>query len=230
MNTDNYYPMEGGLNITSIMRQVYIWMVLGMLLSTVVAFLTVSTPLMDLAANPIVMLIAVVVEFGVVLGISAGFNRLSAGMATLLFFVYAALNGFTISIVLLAFDIETVFLAFASTAALFAAMSLIGYTTHADLSKLGTYLMMALFGLIIASVINLFVGSGPLDLIISIVGVLIFTGLTAYDTQSISRMATQMSWQGDAEIKIGIFGALQLYLDFINMFLFLLRIFGNRRK
>ena len=130
MNTDNYYPMEGGLNISSIIRQVYIWMVLGLLLSTVVAFLTVCTPLMDLAANPIVMLIAVIVEFGVVLGISASFNRLSAGMATLLFFVYAALNGFTISIVLLAFDIETVFLAFASTAALFAAMSLIGYTTH----------------------------------------------------------------------------------------------------
>jgi len=229
MNTDNYYPMEGGLNISSIMRQVYIWMVLGMLLSTVVAFLTVSTPLMDLAANPIVMLIAVIVEFGVVLGISAGFNRLSAGMATLLFFVYAALNGFTISIVLLAFDIETVFLAFASTAALFAAMSLIGYTTHVDLSKLGTYLMMAVIGLVIAMVVNIFVNSGMLDTIISMAGVLIFTALTAYDTQRIGRIGAQISMNGDEDMKLGIFGALQLYLDFINMFLFLLRLLGRRR-
>ena len=184
---------------------------------------------MDLAANPIVILIAVIVEFGVVLGISASFNRLSAGMATLLFFVYAALNGFTISIVLLAFDIETVFLAFASTAALFAVMSLIGYTTHVDLSKLGTYLMMAVIGLVIAMVVNIFVNSGMLDTIISMAGVLIFTALTAYDTQRIGRVGTQMSMNGDEEMKFGIFEALQLYLDFINMFLFLLRLLGRRR-
>jgi FtsH-binding integral membrane protein len=225
-----FNTMEGSINLQSIMRQVYTWMVLGMLLTTIVAYVTVSTPLINLASNPVVLLVAVIAELGVVLGIGFGFNRLSSGAATALFLVYAALNGFTLSIVLLAFSIGTVFLAFASTAALFAAMSIIGYTTRVDLSKMGTYLMMALLGLIIAMVINMFVNSGPLDMIVSIAGVLIFTALTAYDTQRIGRMAEQMSMEGDAGVKFGIFGALKLYLDFINMFLFILRLFGGRRR
>jgi FtsH-binding integral membrane protein len=211
------------------MRQVYIWMGLGMLLTTVVAYVTVSTSLIDLAANPVVLLVAVIAEFGMVLGISFGFNRLSSGAATALFFAYAALNGFTLSMVLLAFSIGTVFLAFAATAALFGVMSVIGYTTKVDLSKMGTYLMMGVIGLVIAMVINLFVNSGPLDMLISIIGVLIFTALTAYDTQRIGRMAAEMSMEGDAAVKFGIFGALKLYLDFINMFLFMLRLIGRRR-
>lgn len=229
-NYNMFNPMEGSIDLQSIMRQVYTWMVLGMLLTTVVAYATVSTSLINLAANPVVLIVALIAEFGVVLAISFGFSRLSSGMATVLFFLYAALNGFTLSIVLLAFSIETVFLAFASTAALFAAMSVIGYTTKVDLSRMGTYLMMAVFGLIIAMVINLFVNSGPLDMIVSIAGVLIFTALTAYDTQRIGRMAAQMSMEGDAGVKFGIFGALKLYLDFINMFLFILRLFGGRRR
>jgi len=222
--------MEGGLDFSSIMRQVYTWMILGMLLTTVVAWGTVSTSLVNLAANPVVLLVAVVAEFGVVLGISAGFNRISSGTATVLFFVFAALNGFTLSIILLVFSIQSVFLAFASTAALFAIMSVIGYTTSVDLSKMGTYLMMGVIGLVIAIVINMFVNSGPLDTLISIIGVLIFTALTAYDTQTISRMANQMSLDGDSGVKLGIFGALKLYLDFINMFLFMLQLFGGRRR
>jgi FtsH-binding integral membrane protein len=224
------YPIESSIDLQSIMRQVYVWMVLGMLLTAGVAFVTVSTSLINLAANPAVLLIAVVAEFGVVLGISFGFNRLSSGTATVLFIVYAALNGFTLSIVLLAFSVGTVFLAFGSTAALFGAMSIIGYTTQVDLSKLGTYLMMGVLGLVIAMVINLFVNSGPLDFIVSIAGVLIFTALTAYDTQRIGRMAAQMGQAGDEGVKLGIFGALKLYLDFINMFLFMLRLFGGRRR
>ena len=176
------------------------------------------------------LLVAVVAEFGVVLGISAGFNRISSGTATVLFFVFAALNGFTLSIILLVFSIQSVFLAFASTAALFAIMSVIGYTTSVDLSKMGTYLMMGVIGLVIAIVVNMFVNSGPLDTLISIIGVLIFTALTAYDTQTISRMANQMSLDGDSKEKLGIFGALKLYLDFINMFLFMLQLFGGRRR
>ena len=222
--------MEGGLDFSSIMRQVYTWMILGMLLTTVVAWGTVSTSLVNLAANPVVLLVAVVAEFGVVLGISAGFNRISSGTATVLFFVFAALNGFTLSIILLVFSIQSVFLAFASTAPLFAIMSVIGYTTSVDLSKMGTYLMMGVIGLVIAIVINMFVNSGPLDTLISIIGVLIFTALTAYDTQTISRMANQMSLDGDSGVKLGIFGALKLYLDFINMFLFMLQLFGGRRR
>jgi len=150
-------------------------------------------------------------------------------VATLLFMLYAALNGFTLSIILLAFTGTSLFLAFGTTAALFAVMSIIGYTTKLDLSKMGTFLMMAVIGLVIAMVVNIFVGSGPLDTIISVVGVLIFTALTAYDTQRIGRMAAQMNVNGDSEVKFGIFGALRLYLDFINMFLFVLRLTGRRR-
>lgn len=229
-NQYGYYPTIGSLDLQSIMRQVYIWMVLGLLLTTIIAFFTVTTSLINLVASPVVLIIAIIAEMGVVLLISLGFNRLSAAAATMLFFLYAALNGFTLSVILLAFSIQTVFLAFASTTALFGAMTIIGYTTKLDLSRLGTYLLMALIGLIIAMVVNIFVNSGPLDMIVSIAGVLIFTGLTAYDTQRIGRMAQEMSMEGDTATKFGIFGALKLYLDFINMFLFILRLFGRRRE
>jgi FtsH-binding integral membrane protein len=234
MNTINRngslpYPVEGGVDLQSIMRQVYTWMSIGLLLTTVVAYITVSTPLINLAANPIILLVAVVAELGLVMGISFGFNRISSGVAGTLFFAYAALNGFTLSMVLLSFSVSSVFLAFAATAALFGAMTIIGYTTQVDLSKMGTFLMMGVIGLLIAMVVNMFISSGPLDLIISIAGVLIFTALTAYDTQRIGHMAAQMSMNGESAIKFGIFGALKLYLDFINMFLFMLRLFGRRR-
>ena len=224
------YPMAGDVDIQSLMRQVYTWMVLGMLTTAVVAYATVSTPLLiSLAVNPIILLIAVIAEFGVVIAISWGLSRLSSGVATMLFIVYAALNGFTLSMLLLAFSIGSVFLAFVTTAALFGVMSIIGYTTNVDLSKMGTFLMMAVIGLLIAMVVNIFFNSGPLDTVISLAGVLIFTALTAYDTQRIGRMAAQMSMNGEGEVKFGIFGALKLYLDFINMFLFILRLLGRRR-
>jgi len=234
MNTMNRngsfsYPIEGAVDLRSIMRQVYTWMVMGMLITTAVAYFTASTSLITLATNPIILIVAMLAEFGLVIGISAGLNRLSTGVATLLFMLYAALNGFTLSIILLAFTGTSLFLAFGTTAALFAVMSIIGYTTKLDLSKMGTFLMMAVIGLVIAMVVNIFVGSGPLDTIISVVGVLIFTALTAYDTQRIGRMAAQMNVNGDSEVKFGIFGALRLYLDFINMFLFVLRLTGRRR-
>ncbi len=222
--------MERGVNLQSLMRQVYTWMVLGLLFTAAVAFATVTTPLIYLAANPIVLIVALLAEVGVVIGISLAFNRLSSAAATALFLLYAGLNGFTLSMILLAFNLGTVFLAFATTAALFAAMSIIGYTTKVDLTKMGTFLMMGLIGLMIAIVVNMFVSSGPLNLIISIIGVLIFTALTAYDTQRIGRMASQMNLEGDAGVKYGIFGALKLYLDFINMFLFMLQLFGGRRR
>jgi len=234
MNTLNrngnlLYPLEGAINLQSIMRQVYIWMSLGMLITAFVAYVTANTFLVNLAANPVVLLVAIIAEFGMVLGISFGLKRLSSGVAGTLFFAYAALNGFTLSIVLLAFTVGSVFLAFAATGALFIAMSIIGYTTKVDLTKMGTYLMMGVIGLVIAMVINLFVSSSLLDMLISMVGVLIFTALTAYDTQRIGRMAAEMQVEGDAVTKFGIFGALKLYLDFINMFLFILRLIGRRR-
>jgi FtsH-binding integral membrane protein len=228
-NTDASYPVVSPVDLQSVMRQVYVWMVFGLLVTAGLAYVTVATPLINLAANPIVLMVALVGEFGLVLVISLGFNRLSAGAATALFFAYAALNGFTLAVVLLAFSVQSVFLTFAATAALFGAMSIVGYTTHLDLSRMGTFLIMGVIGLVIATVVNVFVNSGPLDFLISIAGVLIFTGLTAYDTQRIGRMAAQMSPEGEAGIKFGIMGALRLYLDFINMFLFMLRLSGRRR-
>jgi FtsH-binding integral membrane protein len=222
-------PLEGAVDLQSIMLQVYTWMVLAMLITAGVAYVTVSTPLINLAANWIILIVALVAELVLVLVISRSLNRLSAGTATVLFIVYAGLNGFTLSIVLLAFTTGSVFLAFASTAGMFAAMSVIGYTTKVDLSKLGTYLMMGVIGLILAMVVNIFVGSSLLDMLISMAGVLIFTALTAYDTQRIGRMAAEMSRSGEAAVKFGIVGALRLYLDFINMFLFVLRLVGRRR-
>jgi len=223
------YPLEGGIDLQSIMRQVYIWMGLGMMLTAFVAYITVSTSLINLAANPVILVVAIIAEFGLVIAINFAFQKISSGVAATLFFAYAALNGFTLSIVLLAFSAASVFVAFAATAALFGAMSIIGYTTKVDLSKMGTYLMMGIIGLVIAMVVNMFVNSGPLDTLISMAGVLIFTALTAYDTQRIGRMAAGMSMNGESAAKFGIFGALKLYLDFINMFLFMLRLLGRRR-
>ena len=223
------YPLEGGIDLQSIMRQVYIWMGLGMMLTAVVAYVTVSTSLINLTSNPIILLVAIIAEFGLVIAINFAFQKISSGVAATLFFAYAALNGFTLSIVLLVFSIASVFVAFAATAALFGAMSIIGYTTKLDLSKMGMYLMMGVIGLVIAMVVNMFVNSGPLDILISMAGVLIFTALTAYDTQRIGRMAAGMSMNGESAAKFGIFGALKLYLDFINMFLFMLRLVGRRR-
>ena len=230
-NGSVFYPLERGIDLQPVMRQVYTWMGLGMLLSGVVAAVTVSTSLIGLAANPIVFLLAVVAEFGMVLGLSAGFRRVSSATATMLFFAYAALNGFTLSVVLLAFTSATVVSAFVATAALFGVMSIIGYTTQVDLTRMGTYLMMGVIGLVIAMLVSMFVSSGPLDMLISMVGVLIFTALTAYDTQRIGRMAAQISMEdGEAAAKLGVFGALELYLDFVNMFLFMLRLMGGRRR
>ncbi len=231
MNRNNgvWYPLERGVDVQSLMRQVYIWMGLGTLFTAGVAYLTINTPLITLTANPAIVFGAIIAELALVLGISFGFNRISAATATVLFLVYAALNGFTLSLVLLAFTTASVVGAFVATGALFGAMSIIGYTTRIDLSKLGTFLMMGLIGLLIAMVVNIFISSGPLDLIISIVGVLLFTALTAYDTQRIGRMAAQMDAQGEAGSKMAIFGALKLYLDLINMFLFMLRLIGRRR-
>lgn len=229
-DTSPFSPASSNVNLQPVMRQVYVWMGLGTLLTALVAYLTVSTPLLNLALNPTILIIAMVAELGMVLGLSFGFNRLSATVATALFFVYAALNGFTLSIILLAYSGTTITTAFVATAALFGAMSIIGYTTQVDLTKLGTYLMMGLIGLLIAMVVNIFLGSGPMDMIISVVGVLIFTGLTAYDTQRIGRMAASVGTEGEAAAKLGIYGALKLYLDFINMFLMMLRLMGGRRR
>lgn len=166
---------------------------------------------------------------GFVLLMSFGFQKLSANTLSLLFIVFAILLGMSLSSIFMVYTQQSIFLTFVVTAAMFGLMALVGYTTKTDLTKLGSILMMGLFGIIIAMVINMFLGSAQLDYIISIIGVIIFTGLTAYDVQMLKRVGMGLEYDNQTTRKLVIIGALRLYLDFINLFLFLLRFLGNRR-
>ena len=165
-----------------------------------------------------------------VFGFSAGINRMSAATAQIVFYAFAAVMGLSISSIFLVFTGTSIAQIFLITSIAFASLSLWGYTTKKDLSGMGTFLIMGVVGLIVAMVVNLFIQSGPLAMAISAIGVLIFAGLTAYDTQSIKNEYVAHAAHGDQEWlgKSAIMGALRLYLDFINMFMFLLQLFGNR--
>lgn len=216
--------------VRPLLRWVYAWMFLGLLVTAAVAFLTTtSEALLALRTNPAVVFGSFFAQIGLVLVISLAIRRLSPAFAATLFMVYAAINGFVFSMILLYFDIGSVFAAFATTSIVFGAMSVVGYTTETDLTKLGGFLMMAVIGLIVAMIVNIFLGSSTMDFIISIIGVLIFTALTAYDTQKIKRMAADAGIQNDSTLvaRLSVLGALTLYLDFVNLFLFLLRLMGG---
>ncbi|MCE2471072.1 MAG: Bax inhibitor-1/YccA family protein [Anaerolineae bacterium] len=219
-------PLEG-LQLNAVMRNVYGWMTMGLLVTAAVA-LAVSNS--GFFPGQGMFIIAIFAQLGIVLGLSWAIERISATTAGMLFFVYSALTGFTFSIFFLVFSLGSIAAAFLSTAGVFGAMTIYGLTTKTDLTKFSSYFMMGLFGLIIASIVNIFLGSGPLDFIISIFGVLLFTGLTAWDTQRIAAMAAtrKMKVDSDDTLKFSIMGALTLYLDFINLFIFMLRIFGGR--
>lgn len=216
----------------SVMQRVYGWMALGLLITAGVAWFVANSSLINvIGSNPILFYVLMFGELGLVVGISFGINKLSPAMATGLFFAYAAMNGLTFAFIFLVYTSASIALTFAATASLFGAMSLIGYTTKMDLSQYGSYLLMALLGLIIASVVNIFWANSTLDWILTYVGILIFLGLTVYDTQRIKRMTTTAVQQGDSTVigRVSILGALSLYLDFINLFLRLLRVTGRQR-
>lgn len=212
------------------MRRVYLWMTIGLLTTAGVAlFMQLFVPPL---LQSLIILPAIIVEFVVVLGLSFLINRLSPVVAALAFFFYAALNGVTLAPIFWVYTGTGIAFSFFATASMFGAMSIVGYTTRTDLSKFGSLLMMGLLGLIIASVVNLFFASTTLYWIISYVGVLLFVGLTAYDTQWIKNATTQAVTAGDTNLegRIGVMGALRLYLDFINLFLMILRIAGGRKR
>ena len=163
---------------------------------------------------------------GFVLAMSLGWQKFSFPVLLALFVAYSAINGISLSFIFIAYKLGTIYKVFASTAVLFGVMALLGATTKTDLTKMGSFLMMALFGIVIASLINMFTHSPMMDYIISIVGVIVFTGLTAYDVQKIKNM--EHEFEGEGRAKIGLMGALSLYLDFINLFLMLLRLFGRK--
>ncbi|NBU63472.1 MAG: Bax inhibitor-1/YccA family protein [Chloroflexia bacterium] len=215
--------------IQSVMQQVYLWMTAGLLVTGAVSSMLFNSPsLLGVLLNPIVFIILFVVEIGLVLAISALINKMSPTLAMGLFILYAAVNGITLTPIFLAYTSASIATAFFTTAGMFAALTLYGSVTKRDLSGMGRFLMMALFGLCIATIVNIFLKIGVMDFVISIFGVLIFAGLTAYDTQRLNQVASQATSEDEIG-RFSIMGALILYLDFINLFLYLVRLFGRRR-
>ncbi len=221
--------------VNAFMRRVYNWMAGGLALSALVAwYMASSMEALSIFFNvrtgaPTMWFWAAIIgEFGLVLAISAGIKRMAVGTAAGLFVLYAALNGVTLSMVLLAYTGASVMKAFLVTAGTFGITSIWASTTKKDLTAWGSFLFMGLIGIVIASLVNMFFRSPVMDYVISLIGVGVFVGLTAYDTQRLRVMVLEAANEVTVS-KMAIFGALQLYLDFINLFLMLLRLFGDRR-
>lgn len=210
-----------------LIRKVYAWMGAGLAITSFMALVTLSSPVIlnAVLGNKLIFYGLIIGELALVFTLSGVINRLSAATATLIFIAYAALNGITLSVVFLAYTANSITSTFVITAGMFGAMSLYGSTTKRDLTSWGSFLFMGLIGIVIASVVNIFVGSSAVSWFVSGIGVIVFTGLTAYDTWKIKEMAAQ----GIEGRKPAIIGALTLYIDFINLFLMLLRFTGNRR-
>ena len=219
------------LAFPALMRKVYLWMTLALVITGFTAFGIASNPGIAYAivTNRLLFWGLVIAEFGLVIGISGAINKLSAVTATLLFVLYSIVNGATLSVIFMAYTMSSIASVFFITAGLFGVMAFIGYTTKTDLTSIGKILFMALIGIILATIVNLFVGSSMLNMIVSYIGVVIFTGLTAYDSQKIKNMLYNADSMDEGMQKIALLGSLTLYLDFINLFLMLLRIFGGNR-
>ncbi len=215
-----------------LMRKVYTWMTLALVITGVTAWGVAHSPaiLQMIMTNNILFFGILIGELALVWGVSAAINRLSLTTATLLFVLYSVLNGVTMSFIFLAYTYESVASVFLITAGTFAAMAFFGYFTKTDLSSIGRILFMALIGLIIATIVNIFLKSSGFGMILNYLGVLIFVGLTAWDTQKIKQMLSMAEDTGETAQKVALMGALSLYLDFINLFIHLLRIMGNSRN
>jgi len=239
-NNRNYFSpvreVPAGTIARTFMSQVFTWMTLAMILTAATAWWFAASEAWKSLINTqtggltglgwIVMLAPI--EF--VLLLSFGFQKLSAMAMTLLFIAYSVLMGMSLSFILLAYTSASVFKTFIVTGGMFGIMAVAGYTTKTDLKKFGAILMLALIGIILAMLVNFFLHSSSMEYLISILGVLIFTGLTAYDVQRLKRIGSGAGESGEENTrKLSILGALTLYLDFINLFLFLLRFLGNRR-
>lgn len=224
---------KADVRVNEYVRGVYNWMCIGLAVTGFMAWYVSGseTILRMIVGNPAVLLILLLAELGLVFSISAMVNRMSGSTATALFLLYSALNGVTLSFIFIVYARASIVSTFFICALTFLACSVYGWTTKKDLTSVGNFMIMGLFGIIIASFVNFFMKSPTGNLIISYIGVVVFVGLTAYDTQKIKQMAiTQPAGlDGDVVRKGAILGALSLYLDFINLFLMLLRIFGGNR-
>lgn len=225
----SYYGSQDlSATVNSAMNRVYVKMFLGLLVTALTSwYAATSTAYMNfLIGHQWFMWVLVGAELGIVFAFSGALTKLSNAVASLLFYVFAIVNGLMLCTIFYAYSPQAIFKTFLITSATFGAMSIYGYFTSRDLSKIGAYLTYALIGLVIAIVVNIFLKSSGFDWLISIIGVFLFIGLTAWDTQQMKRLAAVVP--SDMVGRLATLGALNLYLDFVNLFLFLLRIFGNR--
>ncbi|HEU0293234.1 MAG TPA: Bax inhibitor-1/YccA family protein [Anaerolineales bacterium] len=220
----------------NVMRHVYLWMCLGLFVTAFVSMALVYTPLSFLLVQilqvPFLFIGLLIGEVALVWWLSARIGTMSVGASRIGFLFYALLNGITMSVIFLAYTESSIALTFITTACVFGAMGIIGYTTKVDLSKWGSYLLMGLIGFLIGSVVNMFLANSTLEWMLTYAGIVLFIGLTVYDTQRIKTMvvAAMRSSDQTAVQRVGLLGALRLYLDFINLFLLLLRLMGGRRR
>jgi FtsH-binding integral membrane protein len=233
-NRENAVPAVSYEQVRPLLRSVFAWMLAGLLITTGVALLAATNPaLLELRATPGIALGSFVLQIILVFALSLALPRLSPAVAAALFLAYSALMGFSLSTLFFYFDLGSLITAFATAAILFGVMAIFGFTTDVNLMQFRNLLLMGLIGLIVAMLVNAFLASSAFDFILSIVGVVIFMGLTAYDMQNMKRLTVAIQAQGGAAelvTKYSIYGALALYLDFINIFLFLLRIMGGGRR
>lgn len=216
----------------TLFRSVYVWMTLALVITAFVAMYVAKsyTLLAAIAQNSLLFWGLLIAEIGVVWYLSARINSISFTKATVLFILYSILNGVTLSFIFAIYTAASIASTFFITAGTFAVMAIFGYVTKKDLSKIGNICIMALIGIIIASLVNLFLKSAMMDVVISYIGVLLFVGLTAYDTQKIKRLLSTDDMEvNETTQKIALLGAMTLYLDFINLFLYLLRLLGDRK-
>lgn len=224
------YEVQASMAFPLLMRKVYLWMTLALLITALTAYYVATSPavLALIYGNPPVLFGMLIGELALVVALSWAINKLSLMAATLMFVLYSVVNGATLSSIFLVYSSASIVSVFLITAGTFAAMAAYGYFTKTDLTSIGKILLMALIGIIIATLVNIFLKSDGLTMILNYLGVLVFVGLTAYDSQKIKEMLIQAPDAGEAAQKVALLGALSLYLDFVNLFLYLLRIFGRR--
>lgn len=231
--SENYIRTMGAEEILAAQKQflskVYGWMLFGLLTTACTAlFMLEGNYIEYFLYNSTYMWVLIIAQFGLVIGLGSMINKMSSFMAGALFVVYSALTGITFSTIFIVYTATSIYNTFFITAGAFGALSLYGFTTKKDLTAMGSFMFMGLFGLIIASVLNIFIGSSALEFVISVIGVIVFAGLTAYDTKKLKEMYVLQAEGEEVASRAAILGALKLYLDFINLFLFLLRFLGNR--
>ncbi len=236
MEKDEFYrqidQLEGRrIAVPALIRKVYTWMAMALVITGITAYgVAISPNLINLIfSSRIVFFGLIIAELAMVMLLTARLHKLSLTTATLMFVGYSVLNGVTLSCIFLVYTMSSIASTFFICAATFGVMSAYGAMTKTDLSSMGKLLLMAFIGLLLATVVNAFIGNSLLDLILSYVGVLIFVGLTAWDTQKIKMMLANADYMDESAQKQALVGALSLYLDFVNLFLYLLRIFGGRR-